>query len=346
MLSPPLCVLWNYDYSFHVLHEMFCYYVSCTHLPLSWLLTKASLSFLFVLALRTSHDWSVLSASCCLFYQKSFLVRNQWPEFMNTVWYMTGKILCCKVRTGMQSWSAECSSEDAYFFFCFFFLSSISLITILLWRRWELILQNTLQLGLLIKSLFYGSEKFCPSSLTQDLNTHGLTMEVDSAVDKGWWFFTSSSDALGSGLGRAMKLLFISSTRKIGLFLNSQRIKVKVPLGWLMLCSPVVKCCESDKLRLEVGCWSAGPGLGVVPWGSSGAHWGGGGFCWLRGSGCSVPSNIAGRAVPRSTACLPSALLLHLTDISAQGNEIEIIFTLPSLSTRDEPISLSAEDQK
>lgn len=67
--------------------------------------------------------------------------------------------------------------------------------------------------------------------MTQDLNTHGLTMEVDSAVDKGWWFFTSSSDALGSGLGRAMKLLFISSTRKIGLFLNSQRIKVKVPLG-------------------------------------------------------------------------------------------------------------------
>lgn len=121
MLSPRICVLWNSKYSFHVLHEMFCYDVFSTHLPLSWLLTKSLLSFPFVLALHTIHDWSVLSTSCCLFfYQKSFLLRNQWPEFMNTVWYMTGKILCCELRTGMQSWSAECSAEDAFFFFCFF----------------------------------------------------------------------------------------------------------------------------------------------------------------------------------------------------------------------------------
>ena len=113
-----------------------------------------------------------------------------------------------------------------------------------------------------------------------------------------------------------------------------------------MLCSPLVKRCESEKLLLEAGHWSAGPGLRVAPWGFSRAHWGGGGFCWLRGSGCPVPSSAAGRAVPRRTACLPSAVLLPLTEASAQGKGIEIIFTLPSLSTGDELISLQAEDQK
>jgi len=40
----------------------------------------------------------------------------------------------------------------------------------------------------------------------------GLAVGAGSAGEQGWPFCTSSSAALGSGLGRAMVFLFVSST--------------------------------------------------------------------------------------------------------------------------------------
>lgn len=80
-----------------------------------------------------------------------------------------GKILCCEVRAG----SAEGRSEDALFrcFFPFFRLSHNHLAV----KGVRTDIKSTLQLGLLMKTLFYGPEKLRPSSLTRDLKTGGLT---------------------------------------------------------------------------------------------------------------------------------------------------------------------------
>lgn len=105
-----------------------------------------------------------------------------------------------------------------------------------------------------------------------------------------------------------------------------------------MLCSPLVKRCASEKRLLEAGRGSAGPRPGL------GASLGRSGEVEVEVSAHPLRARAA-RSPPASQAerCrggLPArpapAVLLPLTQVSAQGKETEIIFALPSLSAWDE----------
>jgi len=118
----------------------------------------------------------LVTEACCPRHAAFLFLPEELAVRKSMIWGYECCVMCDREDTLLwsQDWDAVFVCWGR-FWGCFLFLSaflpsSISLVTILPWRRWELVLKNTLQLGLLNKTLFYGSEKFCPSSLTQDLN--------------------------------------------------------------------------------------------------------------------------------------------------------------------------------
>jgi len=180
-LCTPVCLLLcsflrNYKYGFCIWHEMLCYYF-CSLLP-------TRLIFIPILAGWMHH--SMLKGFLChpppfSPYQQSLLLRNQWPEVTQSVWCVTGKILCCKVgdwHAALVLWVQFWGCRFSYF--PPFHLSHNHLAK----KEVRTDIKTTLHLGLLIRTWFYDSEQLCPCSLTQDLNIHGLTMEANSAATR------------------------------------------------------------------------------------------------------------------------------------------------------------------